>query len=443
MLNVRQTQHGSLCKTHSRRSVLRVGALGLSGLSLADLLRLKAQGRVHSKASVKSVIMVYVHGGPSHIDMYDMKPNAPVEFRGQFRPIHTNVPGFDVCELMPLQTQIADKMSLIRNMCFLEYIEGHNPPLLLTGYPNTLQQQSHRPTFGSVVSKLRGAEVPAMPPYVAFDGFCHDPVRAADYLGVGHRPFVPGEQMNSLGPVAGLTLARTSDRKELLRSFDNLRRDIDDAQGTMAGMDAFTARALDIITTPQARDAFDVTQEPATVRELYAGGTQFLQARRLVEAGVQVVTLTANAESRTWDLAGPWDNHGNIFPALHRLLPEFDQHLYALITDLHARGLDQDVAVLVWGEMGRTPRVNAAAGRDHWNDVGFALVSGGGLKMGQVIGATTAGGERATGQPYTPQNMLATLYDRVFGIDPATIFPDMNGRPTYLLDNREPIAELV
>ncbi|HVC97130.1 MAG TPA: DUF1501 domain-containing protein [Pirellulales bacterium] len=428
----------------SRRGFLRVGALGLGGLTLADLLRLRAQGAAHPKASVKSIIMVYLHGGPSHIDMYDMKPGAPAEFRGQFNPIQTNVSGFDICELMPLQARIADKMSLIRNMSFMEYIEGHNPPLLLTGYPNTLQKQSHRPTFGSVVSKLRGGAVPAMPPYVAFDGFCDDPVRAADYLGVAHRPFVPGgEQMNSLSPVAGVTLDRMSDRRELLRSFDTLRRDIDGAHGNMEGMEAFTARALDIVTTPKARDAFDVTKEPAMVRALYAGGTQFLQARRLVEAGVQVVTLTANAESKTWDLAGPWDHHGKIFPALRQLLPELDQRLYALITDLYARGLDQDVAVLVWGEMGRTPRVNAGAGRDHWNDVGFALVAGGGLKMGQVIGATTAQGDRATGRPYTPQNMLATLYHQVLGIDPVTTIPDLNGRPVYLLDDREKIPELV
>lgn len=157
---------------------------------------------------------------------------------------------------------------------------------------------------------------------------------------------------------------------------------------------------------------------------------------------MQVVTLTANSESKTWDLAGPWDHHGNIFPGLRQELPALDKRLYALITDLHERGLDQDVAVVVWGEMGRTPKVNSGAGRDHWNDAGFALVAGGGLKMGQVIGATTARGERATGRPYTPQNMLATLYRQVLGIDPATTLPGLNGRPMYLLDNREKIAEL-
>jgi uncharacterized protein DUF1501 len=331
---------------------------------------------------------------------------------------------------------------VIRNLSFLEYTAGHNPPLVLTGYATSTANPSHRPTFGSVVSRLRGDAARDVPPYVAFDGFDSTP-RSADYLGLAHRPFIPGVQMSSLGPVGGMTLERMSDRKELLHSFDTLRRDIDDAHGSVAGMDAFTARALDMVTTPKARDAFDIMQEPAAVRASYAGGTQFLQARRLVEAGVQVVTLTANSESKTWDLAGPWDHHGGIFPGLRRMLPELDQRLYALITDLYERGLDQDVAVVVWGEMGRTPKVNSGAGRDHWNDVGFALVAGGGLKMGQVVGATTARGERATGRPYTPQNMLATLYHQVLGIDPATTLPGLNGRPMYLLDDREPIAELV
>ena len=317
-----------VCDHISRRGFLKVGALALGGLTLADLLRLQAQGADRPKSSVKSIIMVYLHGGPSHIDMYDMKPDAPAEFRGQFKPIQTKVPGFDICELMSLQAKIADKMSVIRNLSFLEYIAGHNPPLVLTGYPTSTANPSHRPTFGSVVSRLRGDAVRDVPPYIAFDGVDSSP-RSADYLGLAHRPFVPGVQTNSLGPVAGMTLERMSDRRELLRSFDTLRRDIDDAHGSMAGLDAFQARALDMVTTPKARDAFDIMQEPASVRASYAGGTQFLQARRLVEAGVQVVTLTANSESKTWDLAGPWDHHGGIFPGLRRMLP-WQRLLYVL-----------------------------------------------------------------------------------------------------------------
>lgn len=432
-----------LCDGISRRGFLQAGALGIGGLTLADLLRLKAQGAVRPRAH-KSIIMVYLHGGPSQIDTFDMKPDAPAEFRGEFRPIATKVPGLQICELMPRLATIADKFSVIRNVSFLEYTDGHNPPLVYTGFRTSTANPTHRPTFGSVVSRLRGDAVRDLPPYVAFDGFDSKPGRGTDYLGVAHRPFVPGDKLGALGPVAGVTLERMTNRKELLRSFDTLNRELDDTGGNMAAMDAMNARALDMITTPKARDAFDITQEPSAVRAMYGKeGTQFLKARRLVEAGVQVVTLTANSESQTWDLAGPWDTHGGNFQKLRKLLPEFDQSLHALITDLSQRGLAEDVAVVVWGEMGRTPKVNGGAGRDHWNEVGFGLVAGGGLKMGQVIGATTSRAERALGRPYTPQNMLATLYEDVLGIDPATTLPGMNGRPMYLLDNRDKITELV
>jgi uncharacterized protein (DUF1501 family) len=261
---------------------------------------------------------------------------------------------------------------------------------------------------------------------------------------VTHHPFNPTVELQTLGPSGSITLERLTDRKELLRSFDALLRASDDARGNVGAMDAFQARALDIVTTPKARDAFDIQKEPEKVRAKYGkGGTQFLQARRLVEAGVQVVTLTANQESKTWHIAGPWDHHGKVFPGLRAELPALDKHLYALITDLYERGLDQDVAVVAWGEMGRTPKVNGAAGRDHWNNVGFALVVGGGLKMGQVIGATTRWAERSVGSPYTPKDLLATLYTHVLGIDPATTIPALDGRPMQVLDDHGIIGELV
>jgi uncharacterized protein (DUF1501 family) len=442
MLTLYGPKRYPFCDGISRRDFLRVGALAVGGLSLSDVLRLNAEGKGRA-GSRKSVIMVYLHGGPSHLDTFDMKPDAPAEFRGEFRPIHTNVPGLDICELMPRLATIADKMSVIRNISFLEYTDGHNPPLVYTGYRTSTEKPTHRPTFGSVVSRFRGDAVRGMPPYVAFDGVDTKADRGTDFLGVSHRPFVPGTETGAMGLVEGMTLERMADRKNLLSSLDTLWREMDAARSNMAAVEAFNARALDMIT-PKARDAFDINKEPEMVRAMYGkAGTQFLQARRLVEAGVQVVTLTANSESKTWDLAGPWDHHGGVFKGLRNLLPEFDQSLFALITDLSQRGLDQDVAVVVWGEMGRTPRINASAGRDHWNDVGFALVAGGGLKMGQVVGATTSRAELAVGRPYTPQNMLATLYDNVLGINPAQTYLDFNGRPLYLLDNCEKIAELV
>lgn len=438
------SKRSRFCDGVSRREFLCAGTLTVGGLSLADIFRARAAGASRQPSSLKSIIMVYLHGGPSQLDMFDMKPQAPAEFRGEFQPIRTNVPGLDICELMPRLATIADQYAVIRNLSFMDYLDGHNPPLVYTGYPTSIAKPSHRPTFGSVVSRLRGDLVRDMPPYVAFDGIDTNPVRGPDYLGISHRPFVPGTRLGSLGPLAGMTLERLNERASLMHCFDAVRRDLDDRVGAAAGMDALTQRALEMITTTKARDAFDISREPDRIRDLYGpGGTQFLQARRLVEAGVQVVTLTANAENHTWDRAGPWDNHGRIFPALRKLLPALDHNLFGLLTDLSQRGLDRDCAVVVWGEMGRTPRVNKGAGRDHWNDVGFALVAGGGLKTGQVIGATTSRAERATGHPYTPQHMLASLYENVLGIDLAHTQFNYNGRPMYLLDHRDKIAELI
>lgn len=439
MLNFRGSPY-RCCDGISRRDFLQVGALGLGGLTLADLLRLQAHGAARPRSAVKSIIMVYLHGGPSHIDTFDMKPDAPAEVRGEFKPISTSLPGLNICELLPGLARVTDKMALIRNMCFEEFADAHDPVLVYTGFHH---RPMVRPTFGSVVSKLRGGAVREVPPYVAFD----DPWTsrlAPDYLGVAHHPFIPGADLKSLGPSGEMTLNRMGDRKELLRSLDSLQRAADNARGIVGAMDAFQDRALDMVLSPKARDAFDIQKEPEAVRARFGvGGTQFLQARRLVEAGVQVVTLTANQETKTWHTQGPWDHHGKVFPGLRKELPALDRHLSALITDIYERGLDQDVAVVVWGEMGRTPKVNGAAGRDHWNQVGFALVVGGGMKMGQVIGATTRWGERAQGTPYTPKDLLATLYAHVLGIDPATTLSGPDGRPIRMFEDHGIIGELV
>jgi hypothetical protein len=271
MLSVYHSKSSSLCDGFSRREFLRVGGLLVGGLSLADLLRIAAQGAGRTKRA-KSVIMVYMHGGPSHIDMFDLKPHAPAEFRGEFRPIGTNVIGLEICELMPRLATIADKFSVIRNISFMEYTDGHNPPLVYTGYRTSTENPTHRPTFGSVVSRFnrgRGNTVHDMPPYVAFDGIDTKPIRGSDFLGVAHRPFIAGEPMEALGPIAGMTLDRMRDRKNLLASYNALKRTIDDNGGNIAAMDDFTTRALDMITTPRARDAFDIGQEPENIRALY------------------------------------------------------------------------------------------------------------------------------------------------------------------------------
>src|SRR5262249_2253516 len=297
------------------------------------------------------------------------------------------------------------------------------------GFP---KENSNRPALGSVMSRLQPSKT-VMPPYLWLAGAKGRQVYPGDpgFLGAPYRPFVPGMHR---GPnkTVGLddlrlrgSAERFEDGRELLRAFDTLRRDIDDDRRSLAGVDAFHAKAMEMITTPKIRDAFDINQEPEQVRAKYGAQTHWLQALRLVEAGASVVTLTSGI--------GDWDTHGNMdnkdpagkpfetnFNQLRRMLPEYDRTVYALVTDLYERGLDKDVAVVLWGEMGRTPHVDTkapiVAGRDHWPQAGFAIVIGGGLQMGQVIGATDNRAGRSKGNPNTPQNMLATLY-HVLGID--------------------------
>jgi uncharacterized protein (DUF1501 family) len=423
----------------SRRGFLKAGALAVGGLTLADLLRLRATAAANSGTAGKAVIMVYLNGGPSHVDLYDMKPDAPEEYRGEFRPIKTNVPGMEICELLPLQARVADKFAIIRNMKFQQ--QGHTPPELFTGF-----LRGDRPSIGSVVSKLRddaGVHGP-LPPYVYLGDANY--VGQPGFLGKPHEAYIPGQKAANLGLSPAVTLDQLADRRRLQSTFDGLRRDLDDARGSLAGMDAFNAQALEMISSNKARDAFDVSREPEAVRARYGPATEWLQARRLVEAGVPVVTLTPRNRTPGPMCNGEWDHHDHIFRCLRAVLPQLDQSLYALLTDLHDRGLADDVAVVVWGEMGRTPRVGTqkgtTAGRDHWPQAGFALVAGGGLQTGQVVGSTDARGENPRGKAYTPQNVLATLY-HVLGIDPETTLPDHQGRPVYLLDDREKVAELV
>ncbi|MBY0522608.1 MAG: DUF1501 domain-containing protein [Gemmataceae bacterium] len=415
----------------SRRHFLHLG-LGIAGLSLADVLRLQAQ---QTRTAHKAVVMVVLQGGPPHIDMYDMKPEAPVEIRGEFKPIHTNVSGIDICELMPMQTRIADKLAIVRNTRFYG---DHYGTEMFTGFHRVFERSAARnlrPAFGSVVSKLRPGT--GMPPYVSLIGETHhmgvdeDP----EYLGVAHRPFrgQSGTGLDNLGLCPDLSLNRLAEREKLRAQLDTLRRDLDGR--AMDGMDANTARALDIITANKARQAFDVSREPDRIRQKYgteAFQQRFLQARRLVEAGVSVVTLEV----------GGFDTHAANFTQMRRTLPKLDQAIHAFVTDLHDRGLNDDVLLIVWGEMGRTPRINNnQGGRDHWGR-GFTLLAGGGLKTGQVVGATDGNAAEIKGAFYTPQNVLATAY-QVLGIDPADTLRDNAGRPQYLLDERETIAELL
>ncbi len=411
----------------SRRDVLRVGALGVAGLTLADVLRQRAKAGT-TAARGKSVIMIWMRGGPSHIDSFDMKPHAPAEVRGEFQPIRTNVPGIEICEHLPLLASGMDKLAIVRGIKSND-LGDHTPHYILTGSPD----RGKRPAFGGVVSHLQ-PRTDGLPPYVSL---MYDPPKLYDnegpvYLGPAHRPFVPrAEGLENLSLVKGMTLERLRERRELLRTFDAFGRAAEHA--SMAGIDAFTQRALEIVTSPRARDAFDLKRESAETHARYGKYCEnFLIARRLVEASIPVVTLKV----------GDWDTHEKNFIDMRDQLPKLDRGFHALLTDLHERGLEKDVAVVLWGEFGRAPRISRGDGRDHWPEAGAAVLAGGGFRVGQVIGETDAHGGQSKGRPYTPGNIMANLY-RHLGIDPATTILDHNQRPMSVLDDREIVRELV
>jgi hypothetical protein len=415
------------CDGISRRNFLQIGAFG-AGVTLADLLRSKADAAVPAGRAAgtrqKSAIMIYLPGGPSHMDMYDLKPDAPTEFRGEFRPINTNVPGVRICEHFPLQARMWDKLACIRSIVS---VDEHSDSLVLTGKSQRENMTANHPSFGSVVSRVRGTHSD-VPPFVSLRGMSRG--TEPGFLGINHRPFTPnGPGVENLRPQTAVTAARLDDRRNMLEAFDGVRREIDN---NIAGYDAFTQRAFDMISAGVVRNALDNSREPQEVRSRYQGVEQFLTARRLVEAGVGCVTLSI----------GGWDTHGQNFQTLRRQLPQVDKGVSNLVQDLHDRGLLNDTIIVMWGEFGRTPRVNNNAGRDHWAPVMSAMVAGGGMRMGQAIGASTARGERPQDRRYTVPQVLSTLY-RTIGIDPAQTFLNGAGRPIHIQDDREPVRELV
>jgi hypothetical protein len=422
-LGPRRAYRGGL----TRRDVLCAGGLACAGLTLADVLRLRAANP--QSARPRSVIMVWLRGGQSHIDSYDMKPDAPAEVRGEFRPIATNVPGIQICEHMPRQATIMDKLAIVRGIRSND-LGDHTPHYIITGFPD----RGRRPAIGSVVSYLQRRQ-DGLPAYVSLmyraPGLYDNESPA--YIGPAHRPFAPrAEGLANLSLARGLSLDRLGDRRQLLAQFDALQREVDyGASGV--GIDAYTAQALQMVSSSQARTAFDLGREPAHIRARYGAFCEnFLLARRLVEAGVSVVTLKV----------GDWDTHEKNFIDMRDQLPQLDQGVHALVTDLHDRGLEDDVAVVVWGEFGRAPRISRGDGRDHWPDAGAALIAGGGFRVGQAIGATDGHGGRSRVRPYTPSNVLECLY-RHLGIDTSITIPDHSNRPMHLLDDREPVAELL
>jgi hypothetical protein len=423
MLEIRCGSTRQYCDGLSRRSMLKIGALTIGGITLPNLLRAEESSGI--KSSQKAIINIHLGGGPSHQDMFDLKPQAPREFRGEFNPISTNVPGIEICEHMPLLAQMADKYAIIRSVVGM--YDDHSNYHTQTGYGrNDLRNIGGRPSIGSVVSRLQGPSGSGAPPYIAYN---EAPV---GYLGPVAKAYRP--EGGDLRLVGGMDSTRLESRTNLLSSLDNIRREVD-GSGQMKALDSFTQRAVSVVTSGSVADALDLNKEDPKVREKYGkeDGRMFLTARRLVEAGVRVVTFD-------W---GGWDTHDRNFEQLRTQLPKLDRSLSALINDLHARGMDKDVTIAVWGEFGRTPRINPQAGRDHWSRVAMCFLAGGGMKMGQVIGSTSNDGGEAKDRPVHLQEIFATLYHNMGISSEKTSIIDPAGRPQFLVDIRKPIEELV
>jgi hypothetical protein len=458
------------CDGMSRRSWLQIGSLAMGGLTLPQILRGESQGGPRKR--IKGVIMVILPGGPTHLDMYDLKPDAPIEIRGDFRPIATTVPGMEICELMPRLAGMADKLALIRSL--VGFQNDHNTHWCTTGWESHAEMPASPlvpgfppggwPSMGSVLSKQFGTRVPGVP--AAIDLVPVEPdarfiMRTAPtqpgYLGTAHAGFEVGAVDRRNIMLNGISPRRLADRRALLTSFDQFRRRAD-REGVADGIDEFQKQAFDVLTSPRMADALDLSKEDEPLRRRYGleseypnerqGKThldQFLLARRVIEAGARCVTM---AFSR-WPFGRMsqddynWDWHKDCFGEARGALPLFDLGLSALIEDLDQRGLLDDIAVVAWGEFGRTPKINATGGRDHWPNVAGALLAGGGLQSGQVIGSTTRWGEDPKDRPVHFREVFATLYERL-GIDVATTqFTDLAGRPQYLVGEHRPMPELV
>jgi hypothetical protein len=450
MFHIDAGQTPRYCDGMSRRSFLKVGVAGMASLSLAQVLHAReTSGRRKDTA----VILLWLDSGPSHLDLYDLKPEAPAEYRGFWKPIRTNVPGIDISELFPLQVRVADKFSIVRSLHHDSgdhYTGGH---WMLTGRGGRVSGAStsgEYPSIGSIVAKVRGPNRPGMPGYVAVPHAMsiglHPGYFAANYLGIPYDPFEtnadpnqPNFQVNNLHLPGGLSVGMLDDRRRLLTHFDQLRRGIDQS-GTLDAMDRFQREAYELVTGPVARRAFDINGEDPRLRDAYGRNTwgqSTLLARRLVEAGTTFVTAHF----------GGWDHHWDLKPGMEGYLPMVDAAVATLFRDLDERGLLDRTLVVLCGEFSRTPRMNDGSGkgkpgRDHWGNAMFCLLGGGGVKGGRVVGSTDRLGQAPKDRHLLPADIHATIY-HVLGIDPALHFLDRTGRPVAAADRTEPIAELL
>jgi hypothetical protein len=441
------------CDGQSRRSFLKLGGLAMGGLSLPGLLQAEAQASGASPVGAKlvgsphkSIIMIYLAGGLAHQDTFDLKPEAPDGIRGEFKPIATRLPGVQIGEHLPRIAGLMDRIAVIRSIVGLR--DEHSSFQNVTGFPMGQSQREGKPSFGSVISRVQGAVNPVVPPFIdLFPVMQHKPYNSPGpgFLGHSYKPArMEGDDLALLMPPANVPPPRFDRRKAMLGQFDQFRRSVDNAD--VGGMDSVYRRAFDVLTSDKVARALDLSREDPRLHDRYGIGVrhplgdaapmmndQFLIARRLVEAGARCVTVAY----------GFWDTHGDNFNLLRKHLPVFDQGVSALVEDIHNRGLENDVTVVVWGEFGRTPKINKVAGRDHWANVNSALLFGGGMNVGQVIGSTDKLGGSAASRPVHYQDVLATIYHNL-GIDPHAFIHDKADRPVYILPpTAEPIRELV
>lgn len=442
---------GRFCDGVRRRDFLRLGALGVGAgaFNLIDLQRAEAaqESAGKSVSRHKSVINIFLGGGPPHQDMWDLKPDAPAEIRGEFKPIQTNVPGIQIGEVFPKIAARMNHCAIIRSL--VGATGGHDAVQCMSGWPNSsMSNMGGRPSLGAAVAKLQGPVDASVPAFVGLAAKTqHRPWSdpgTSGFLGPSYKCFQPdGPGLENLR-IKPTNQGHLGDRKNLLSRFDGLRREID-YSGQIRGMDNLTEKAMGVLTSSRLVEALDLSRESEKVRLRYGTGQpyqfqydgsptvndHFLMARRLVEAGVRVVTLSY----------GRWDSHGKNFDLVRDHGSKLDQALSALIDDLVARGMIDDVSVVVWGEFGRTPRINKEAGRDHWPQVAAALLFGGGIRGGTVVGSTNRLGEYAKERPVQFGEVFATLYKNI-GLDPSLVMlNDPSGRPQHLASH-PPIAEI-
>jgi len=431
------------CDGMTRRNCLHIG-VPLLGLWLANVLRWEAQAaEVGASDRGKSLIVFWTDGGISQQDTYDLKPTAPAEYRGMYRPIQTTVPGLVVGERLPRQAQVMHRLSLVRSVHHDNGIHAPSSHWMQTGYfgPTLARNAAQKPSFGSVIARSLGSRQPPMPAYLTIPKSEAFGYQGAVYLGKAYNPFEVGADPNSpdfkvpnLSLPDGLTQRTVESRRALLQTFDTLRKDLDE-NGVMDGLDTFKRQALEMVAGDRMLDAFDLNREPATLRDRYGRhryGQSALLARRLVEAGARCVNINT----------GNWDHHNDIAKGLEEHLPPLDCAIATLIEDLEARGLLDDVVVYCAGEFGRTPRMNGHAGRDHWSDCFSVLLAGGGIQGGRVVGASERWGGGVQERPVTPLDLLATIY-HTLGIPLDTHYEDSSGRPQGIVGSGQVIQELL